>query len=191
MRRCYAFLAFWGTTGVRSPEGERVHGIAHGDVHHTWRPKQPQSRRNRQDTWTTVTPPLAHRSNSRNHGQGQRTEGHGLRPGDRDDEERVRSPARPRAPSRARRTLRRRALLCYSAARPSPPPGRNRKLTKMECMVNSHLPPPPPPPPVRRPRALVPHDSANAFGQSRPMTARVILCACAAVRPSASRAESP
>jgi len=66
----------------------------------------------------------------------------------------------------------------------------NRKLTKMECMVNSHLPPPPPPPPVRRPRALVPH-SANAFGQSRPMTARVILCACAAVRPSASRAESP
>lgn len=73
---------------------------------------------------------------------------------------------------------------------PPPPPGRNRKLTKMECMVNSHLPPPPPPPPVRRPRALVPH-SANAFGQSRPMTARVILCACAAVRPSASRAESP
>ncbi|EOD40416.1 Hypothetical protein EMIHUDRAFT_439688, partial [Emiliania huxleyi CCMP1516] len=47
------------------------------------------SRRNRQDTWTTVTSsPLAHRSNSRNHGQGQRTEGHGLRPGDRDDEER-------------------------------------------------------------------------------------------------------
>ena len=126
-------------TGVRTTEGERVHGIAHGDVHHTWRPKQPQSRRNRQDTWTTVTPPLAHRSNSRNHGQGQRTEGHGLRPGDRDDEERGRSPARPRAPSRARRTLWRRALLCYSAARPSLPPGRNRKLTKMECMVNYHL----------------------------------------------------
>ena len=139
MRRCYAFLAF---LGVQPESGVRRAREFTASLMEMCITRGGRNNRNPVEIVKTLgrlcPSPLAHRSNSRNHGQGQRTEGHGLRPGDRDDEERVRSPARPRPLARPPNASAPSAALLLSRA-PLSPPRRNRKLTKMECMVNYHL----------------------------------------------------